>query len=143
MEQLQKDDRTWGTFVHLGGIIGHVLFAAGGNVIGALVIWLIRKNDSKFVDQEGKEAVNFQITIAILTVILSIINGIRWGFWNFSQVFRGNNTWRNHDWNFEFFSTVAFVQILWALNILFSILAAVQANKGLHYRYPVSWRLVK
>lgn len=141
--ELQKDDRTWGTLVHLGGIIGHALFATGGNVIGALVMWLIKKNDSKFVDQEGKEAVNFQITIAILTVIVNIINGIRWGFWNFGQVFRGNNPWRNHDWNFEFISTVALVQVLWVLNLVFSILAAMQANRGLNYRYPISWRIVK
>ena len=141
--ELQKDDRTWGTLVHLGGIIGHAVFAAGGNVIGALVIWLIKKNDSAFVDREGKEAVNFQITIAILTLIVNIINGVRWGFWSFTKVFRGSNPWRDHEWNFEFFSTIALVQILWVLNLVFSILAAVEANKGRHYRYPVSWRVVK
>jgi uncharacterized Tic20 family protein len=129
--------------VHLGGIIGHALFATGGNVIGALVIWLIKKNESKFVDQEGKEAVNFQITIAIVTVALNLINGIRWGIWNFGRVFRGNNQWSEHNWNFEFFSTVAFGQIIWILNLVFSILAAMAANKGMHYRYPVSWRIVK
>lgn len=141
--ELRSEDRTWGTLVHLGGIIGHALFAAGGNVIGALVIWLIKKNESEFVDQEGKEAVNFQITLAVVTVVISIVNGIRWGFWSFGRIFNGGDPWRDHLWNLEFFSTVAFGQMIWVLNLIFSILAAIAANKGINYKYPVSWRIVK
>ena len=74
--RIEKDDRTWGFLVHLGGVIGQAIFSPVGNIIGALVLWLSKRNDSKFVDIEGKEAVNFQITISLLTVALNIINGM-------------------------------------------------------------------
>lgn len=139
----RKDDRTWGFLVHLGGIIGQTIFSPVGNIIGALVLWLFKRNESAFVDVEGKEAVNFQITISLAAVALNIINGIAWGAWSFTH-FLINEPFLNHgDWNFQFFSTFGLSKLLWVANLVFSLIAAVEANKGIHYRYPVCLRLVK
>ena len=60
---LSKDEKNLGMLCHLIGIIFPV--------IGPLVIWLIKKDEMAFVDYNGKEALNFQITIAICWVISS------------------------------------------------------------------------
>jgi uncharacterized Tic20 family protein len=141
--RIEKDDRTWGFLVHLGGVIGQAIFSPVGNIIGALVLWLFKRNDSKFVDIEGKEAVNFQITISLLMVALNIINGMAWGVWTFTHFITNDPVMYHGHWNTQFFFTVGFGKVIWAVNLAFSIIAAIQANKGNHYRYPFSLRLVK
>ncbi len=138
-----KDDRTWGMLVHLGGVIGQAIFSPVGNILGALVLWLFKRNESPFVDVEGKEALNFQITISLAAVALNIINGIAWGVWSFTNFLINEPFIRHGDWSFQFISTFGFSKLLWAVNLIFSIIAAIEANKGIHYRYPVSLRLVK
>ena len=53
----EKDDRTFGMLAHLLG--------AFTSFVGPLVIWMIKKEESPFVDDQGKEALNFQITIGL------------------------------------------------------------------------------
>lgn len=142
-EQQLKDDKIWGAIVHLGGIIGQVMIPGVGNIIGALIFWLIRRNESPFVDKEGKEALNFQISISIIQVIIMVVNGLQWGIWTFGRVLSGDNIFNHPGWGYRFFSTVGVLQLVWLLNVIFSIIAAVTANKGTHYRYPLSLRLVK
>jgi uncharacterized Tic20 family protein len=103
-----KDDRTMALFCHLGGILGHIILP--------LVIWLMKKDESRFIDDQGKEALNFQITmtIALLISAASI---------------------------FVFVGIVLFPAV-WITNIVFSIIAAVAANKGEVYRYPITIRFI-
>lgn len=143
MEELHRDDKTWGALVHLGGIVGQAIMSPVGNIIGALVLWLIKRNESRFIDQEGKEALNFQITLSLIAAAIFVINGISWGFWSFGRLFRGDDVFLKHDWDFRFFSTIGLMKVVWILNLVFSIIAAVSAGKGTPYRYPISFRIVK
>ena len=134
-----KDERTWGTRIHLAGIIGSFVISSVGNILGALIVWLIKRNESSFLDENGKEALNFQITISIVSVALSILAAIQAGFWSL-------NSWifsRNY-FTFSTFSIFAsLASLLWVVNLVFSIIAAVKASRGESYRYPISLRLVK
>jgi uncharacterized Tic20 family protein len=87
--------------------------------IGALIIWLINKDDASkaFVTDQAKEALNFQITVTIAMVIsiilmIVIIGGI-------------------------------LAPIVGVINLVFCIIAAVKANNGEAYRYPFTLRLIK
>lgn len=134
----QKEERSWGTFVHLGGLIGMAILPTVGNIIGVLVLWLIKRNESGFVDNQGKEAINFQITLSIAAVIINLINNIATGFWSLT------NFWRHTRGDFYFsWGWTNLLGVIWLLNIIFSIIAAVKANNGITYRYPLSLRLVK
>jgi uncharacterized Tic20 family protein len=93
---------------HLLGIFTHF--------VGALIIWIIKKDDSPFVATEAKEALNFQITLFIGFFIAGILCVILIGFVMFP--------------------------LLYLLNIVFSILGAIAASKGQHYRYPFALRLI-
>jgi uncharacterized Tic20 family protein len=104
-----KDDCNLAMLAHLLGIFT--------SFVGALIIWLVKKDDSPFIAKEAVEALNFQITIALGWVIASMLAMILIGFLMFP--------------------------VLVLANLILCILAAVSASKGEHYRYPLTLRLVK
>ena len=132
----KKDERTWGTLVHIAGIIGMTFQSTVGNIIAVLVLWLLKRNESAWYDSQGKEAINFQITISFIVVGLNILTAIKNSFWAFGDFF-----WNNH--SFFIWRGGRFTGLVMALNIVFSIIAAIKANKGESYKYPLSLRLVK
>lgn len=112
---LTKDDRTWGTICHLAGLAG--LVVPLGNVIGPLVVWRLKREDSAFVDDQGREAVNFHITVLILLVLCVPLVLVIIGF------------------------VLAGVIGIYAL--VMTAVAAIRANEGVRYRYPLTLRLIQ
>jgi len=100
------EERTWSLLAHLGGILFGFL--------PSLVVWLVFKGRGPFLDDQAKEALNFQITVTIAYIASAIL---------------------------FFIPFLPFV--VWAANTVFCILAAVAVNKGEWYRYPATLRLVK
>lgn len=133
-----QEEKNWGIFISLSGIVGLSVLPPVGNIIAPLVLWLIKRNESSFIDQEGKEALNFQITVSIIKVVFNIITAIRFGLWSLNSVF-----WHSYAPTFNFGLWSSWSGLLWVFNLVFSIIAASKANNGLIYRYPISWRLVK
>jgi uncharacterized protein len=103
-----KDDRTMAMLAHILGIFT--------GFIGALIIWMIKKEDSPFVANNAKEALNFQITVMIGYVISFI----------------------------AMFFLIGFViwLVVWVCSLIFSIMGGMAASKGESYRYPVCIRLI-
>lgn len=60
-EGISAEERQWGMFAHLATLIG--LIIPLGSILGPLVIWLIKKDTMPFVEDQGKEAVNFQLSL--------------------------------------------------------------------------------
>ncbi|MCU1440718.1 MAG: uncharacterized protein JWP85_1715 [Rhodoglobus sp.] len=114
----QAEDRQWASFAHLGGILGF---------LPSLIIWLVFKDRGSFTNVEAKEALNFQITVAIAQVAVFIINAIltavTLGFW-------GLIGW-------------ILPLAVWVISIIFSIQGFTKAKDGINYRYPFSIRLIK
>jgi uncharacterized Tic20 family protein len=106
--EVSSDQRTLAMLAHLLGIFT--------GVIGALVIWLMKKDEGGFVENQAKEALNFQITLLIASVIGMVLTLVLIGFLVLLAV------------------AVA--------SIAFSIMGAVKAYRGERYRYPVTLRLV-
>jgi len=67
----QQEERNWGMFCHLAALAGFIIPL--GNVIGPLVIWLMKKDESQFVDDQGKESVNFQISFIIYALVAALL----------------------------------------------------------------------
>jgi uncharacterized Tic20 family protein len=117
--------------------VGSAIFRPAGNVILVLVLWLIKRNESRFVDDQGKEAINFQITISLISVLISLLSGIFNGLWSLGSWMAGGNFFYG-GWGWG-----KLHGLLWIVNLIFSIIAAVKANEGVSYKYPLSLRLVK
>jgi uncharacterized protein len=110
----EKPDRIWEIFCHLSAIAGFLI--PFGNIVGPLVIWLIKKNENPAVDAHGKESLNFQISMTIYTLLAGLTIFILIGF--------------------------ILVPILVVLNIVLVVMAAIKASNGEFYRYPITIRLV-
>jgi uncharacterized Tic20 family protein len=104
-----KDDCNLALLAHLLGIFT--------GFIGALIIWLVKKDESPFVAEHAREALNFQITLAIAYAVSFVLIIILIG---------------------AFLMTA-----LWIVNVVFSIVACIAASKGQNYQYPFVLRLVK
>lgn len=104
-----SDERTMAMLAHLGGIVL--------GFIPALVIYLTKGNESEFVKEQSREALNFQITVMgawIVSLILMIV-----------------------------LIGLLLIPVVWIGSIVLAIMAGIAANKGDDYRYPVNIRLVK
>lgn len=115
MQEISKDDRMWAMFCHLAAIVG--LVVPFGHIIGPLVVWLLKRDQSAFVDDQGKESVNFQITFTIYMIISGILILLLVG--------------------------IALLAILPIVCVIFVIIAAIRSNEGIWYRYPLTIRLIK
>ncbi|RFM33225.1 DUF4870 domain-containing protein [Chitinophaga silvisoli] len=138
----QKDERNWAVFISLAGIIGMTIgfLSPIGNMVAVLALWLFKRDESSLLDTEGKEALNFQITMSILVVIVNIIFFFLSAIWTFST-FLFSSYYYTPGFHFRIFRGRN--NIVWIINLIFSIIAAIKANNGEVYRYPFSWRIVK
>ena len=116
------EERQWGMFAHLAALIG--LIIPFGNLLGPLVVWLVKRDTMPFVADQGKESLNFQITVSVLCVVLGILAFI------LSFVLIG----------FLLFPVIGLIGLA---ALVLCVIAGLKANEGAAYRYPFSIRLIK
>ena len=114
--QEEKQARLWGMLCHLTAL-SLLIGLPFGNILGPLVIWLIKRNEIPFVDDQGKESLNFQISIMIYSIIPLLLVLVIVGIFLLIGL--------------AVFSTIMV------------IIASIKANNGEAYRYPVTIRFIK
>ena len=120
-------------FLHLSAFFGYVFPFSG--VIAPLVIWELKKNESNFVNQSGKAAVNFNLSFLLYSFVLGISI--------FPFAF---NTFYSELHHFDLFgilSMVSLVGILAIVRFVLIITAAIKANNGEIYDYPITIKFIK
>lgn len=110
-----RDQNMWAMLCHLSALAGFII--PFGNIIGPLVIWMIKKDVYPLVDDQGKEALNFQISMTIYYVVAGILILILIG--------------------------IPLLIGLALFSLVVTIIAMVKASDGVAYRYPLSIRLIK
>lgn len=112
-----SDDRTIALLTHLSGI----LF----NFIVPLIVWLVNKDKTgkDFLNDQAKEALNFNLTLLGIYIVLQVATAITLGILGLI--------------------TVPLMFLLWIVSIVFYIIAGIKANGGERYRYPFAFRLIK
>lgn len=108
-QQIAKEACTWAMLCHLLG-----LFTC---FVGPLIIWLLKKEEDPFIDNQGKEALNFQITVAVASVVSALLTVVCIG--------------------------MILLPAVGIADLIFCIIASVKASNGEVYRYPVSIRFIK
>ena len=114
-----KDERLWATLAHLSAFA--IYFTGIGHLVGPLVIWLAKRSGNPFIDDQGREALNFQITWTIMMVancilFITIIGAV---------------------------IAVPLFYVLPVYHVVCMIIAAIKANDGVAFRYPLTLRLIK
>lgn len=103
-----NDDKNIATITHLGGTVL--------SFMPALIVWILKKDESEYIEDQAKAALNFQITMVLAYMLAGVLSWILIG--------------------------LVFFPVIWMLNIVFCIIAAISTSKGEIYRYPFSLRLI-
>jgi uncharacterized Tic20 family protein len=111
----ENQEKTWGMFCHLSALSGFII--PFGNIIGPLIIWLLKKDESPYVDQQGKESLNFQISVMIYLIISAILIIVVIGI--FLMIAIGIAT------------------------LILIIVAAIKANNREEFQYPLTIRFIQ
>jgi len=115
-KEINKDARMWAMFSHLAALAG-IVVPVIGCIIAPLIVWQIKKDEFSFVADQGKEALNFQISILMYAIVSGLLC----------------------------FACVGFVLLpaVYIFDLIFLLIAAVKANDGESYRYPLTIRFIK
>ena len=110
-----REARQWAMFCHFSAFLG--MWFPFGSLIGPLILWQMKRESDLFIDDQGKEALNFQITVAIASAVCYVLMFILIGFALLGLVLIGA--------------------------VVLVVIAGVKANDGVIYRYPFTWRPIK
>ena len=124
---ITAEEKQWAMFAHLSALAGGILTSgwAGsiGCFIGPLIIWLVKKDTMPFVDDQAKEALNFNISVALVFLALFLLSVLTLGIGLIIAI----PAW-------------IIIGIAW---LVFTIIAGIKAHEGVAYRYPLTMRLIK
>ena len=113
MEEIKtytQSERDWAMFCHLSAFAGY--FFPFGGIIGPLICWMSRKDESAWVDANGKSSINFQLSVLLYTVLAIPLCFILIG--------------------------IPIIIFLYLLELVCIVIASVRAAKGEVFKYPLS-----
>jgi uncharacterized Tic20 family protein len=113
--EVSRDHRMWAMLCHLAALAGIVF--PFGSIIGPLVVWLIKREDSDFIDRNGKEALNFQISVAIYAIVAGLTIIVLVG--------------------------IILLPAVFLFSLIMIIVASVKTNNGEHFEYPLCIRFIR
>jgi len=111
-----NEERNWAVFCHLGGFAFYLLGFALGHILVPLALWLMKREGSAFIDENGREALNFQISVTLYAIVTGALCFVLVGF--------------------------LLIPVLMGFHIVLMIVASVRASQGESYRYPLTIRLI-
>ena len=111
-----KNEQTMGMLCHLTALAKYIVPPVG-HILGPLIVWMIKRQEMPFVDSQGKESLNFQISMTIYMVIAGILCLVLIG--------------------------IPILIVLAVMDVIFVILASIEAANGKPYRYPMTIRFIK
>ena len=112
---VNKDENMWAMFCHLSALVGFVI--PFGNIIAPLIIWTLKKDEYPHVNDQGKEAINFQLSITVYILISVVLVFVIIG--------------------------IPLLIILGIFSLIMTVIAALNANDGNKYRYPFTIKFIK
>ena len=145
------DARKWALWAHLSSLVWFPLAFVGLsfpilNILGPLIIWQMKKSEHSFVDDHGKESVNFQISVTIYTLIITVIVVIIGLV--FITLIAGSSSQDSDTLalgiGLILAASLIFISVIVGIiQLALVIFAAIKANNGEMYRYPLTIRLLR
>jgi len=111
-----QEQKTYALIMHLSLLASH--FVPFALVLAPLIMWQIKKDESAYLDDQGREIVNFQLSLLLYGVLLTVLALITCGF-----------------------AAIGFIP-LYILAVVGMIMGAIAAGKGEYFRYPATMRLI-
>jgi uncharacterized Tic20 family protein len=117
VELREKKARNWAVAAHLSALVGFV-GVPFGHLFGPLAVWLLKRDDHPFVEDQGREALNFQISILLYSLASGLLI-------------------------LCFCLGIPLLLLIQLFNLLSIVVAAVKAGEGRTFRYPLCIRFLK
>ena len=111
-----KQARIWGMLCHLTALLG-MIGIPFGHIFGPLIIWLVKKNTYPFVNEQGRESLNFQLSMTIYAIAAALLIFVKIG--------------------------MPLLLLVAGINFILVIIASIRAFNGETYTYPLAMRLIK
>jgi uncharacterized Tic20 family protein len=111
-----KQARIWGMLCHLTALLG-MIGIPFGNIFGPLIVWLVKKNTYPFVNEQGRESLNFQLSMTIYAIAAALLIFVKIG--------------------------MPLLLLVAGINFILIIIASIRAYNGETYTYPFAIRLIK
>lgn len=108
------DERRWAMWVHLSGLVGYVV---GLVFLGPLIIWCAKRDESEFLDAQGRQALNFSITVTLMWGVTWLLSFVVIGF--------------------------LIMPVLAVFHVACVVLATMSASRGEPFEYPVAITFVR
>ena len=114
IEPVKKSDKDFGLLVYASSFVGYLVPL--GSILGPLIIWLMKREESIFVDQCGSSCLNFKLSLLIYVIISGVLALVGIGF--------------------------IFLAILGIFDLVCTVLAIIKASEGKVYRYPLTIKFI-
>ncbi len=114
IDDFSHNERTWAMICHLSAFTGFII--PFGSIIGPLIVWSVKKDQYPLVDDQGRESLNFQISSLIYLVISALLIFIAVG--------------------------IPLLVVVFFFRLILTVVAAIKANEGIPYRYPLNLRII-
>jgi uncharacterized Tic20 family protein len=111
------DEKTWAMLAHLS-LLGHLVLPVF-SILAPIIIWAVKKDDSSYVGDHAREAINFQITLILYHLIAIPLAIVTCGIGGL------------------------LVLVAYVLGVIGMVMAAIAANRCEFFRYPMTFRLVR
>ena len=111
---VHQDERTWAMFCHLSAFAGFII--PFGSLIGPIIVWSIKRDQYPLVDDQGKEAINFQISMFLYYIIAALLILVVIGIFLLGALF--------------------------IFKLIMTVIASIKANEGTRFRYPLNIRFI-
>jgi len=147
---LDKHQKNIATFIHLSTFSRFMIPL--GNFIGPIILWVTNKDKSEFIDSHGKQAINFQLSILLYTIILGTISVPFFIFKLFNRMdFIDFNGFHDFHINIGEPSPLLYIGgglgvlcvIGFILELAFIVIASLKARDGELYKYPLTINFLK
>ena len=144
-----KEENNLALLTHLSGFGGY--FFPLGSIIIPLIIWETKKEESDFIDYNGKEVINFNLSFLLYTIILGV-SSVPFFMGSFFRALRNNVIdFDNLNMHFDFdsnnlfgiFSIASLISIMTLGKIVLIIMNAIAAHKGEKVKYPLTIKFIK
>lgn len=141
-----QNERNTALLTHLSGFLGAVF--PFGSIIGPLILWSANKDKGEFLQENSREAVNFNISYTLYLVILGMFM-FPFAFGSFFNYLKNIDDWDHLDFHFGFGSLFGFasvatiISVITVLRYILIIVAAVKASRGETYNYPLTINFIK
>lgn len=144
----KNNDNTNAFLIHICGFGGYLY--PFGSILTPLIAWQALKNRSTFLDEQGKEAVNFNINFALYKLILSMFF-VPFALSTFFRNINNNSDFEWFEFNFDldsesvfgFLSFGSVTGLMMIIRIVLIIMASLKVKEGENYKYPLTIKFIK